>query len=265
VTADTVETLCRLHGPERRAALEWNYHRFNQNRFRSTDPVSFVWSFQTPEDRELAAWVAAGLAYGRVASILTALQDLNVRWQGSPTRFLREASPPEQELALRGFVYRWTRPGPLLGYLRSYDRLRQDLPVARLLCQEAAAGPGGYRRSVAVMVRHLQSYGEPDPGHLLPNPEGNSACKRLAMWLRWMVRKDEIDPGPWADTLDPARLWVPLDTHMFRIAKRLRLTHRRQPDAEAARRITASFARVCPEDPLRYDFAITRMGMRVDS
>ena len=113
------------------------------------------------------------------------------------------------------------------------------------------------------MVLRMRAFEEEPPGHLLPDPAGSSACKRLAMWLRWMVRQDQIDPGLWAEDLDPAKLWVPLDTHMFLIAKRMRLTHRKQPDAEAAKRITASFARICPSDPLRYDFCITRLGMGV--
>jgi uncharacterized protein (TIGR02757 family) len=83
------------------------------------------------------------------------------------------------------------------------------------------------------------------------------------MWLRWMVRRDRIDPGPWAEMLSPAHLWIPLDTHMFRIARRLRLTRRHIADAEAARRVTAAFARMEPGDPLKYDFAITRLGMGV--
>ncbi len=260
---DTVASLCRLHGQERADALEWNYHRFDHERYRSTDPVSFVWSFDTEEDQELAAWVAAGLAYGRVAAIRSALGDLHQRWDGSPTRFLREASRQEQEQALKGFFYRWTRPGPLLGYLRAYDHLRQTHFIPDLLQEFSAAGPGGYRKGVQEMVARLKACGEEPPGHLLPDPAGTSACKRLAMWLRWMVREDRIDPGLWSDSLRPSKCWVPLDTHMFRIAKRLRLTRRKQPDAEAARRITCAFARICPSDPLRYDFCITRMGMGV--
>lgn len=261
----TVDDLCRLSGPDRVAGLEWSYRQFNHRRFRGSDPVSFVWSFSSPEDREIAAWAAAGLAYGRVGSILKALEDLNQRWDHAPTAFLSQASRIEQEKAMKGFIYRWTRPLPLLGYLRGYHTLRETGSVAQKILLHSRSGPCGYREGMKQVVRDLLDVGEEPPGHLLPNPSGNSACKRVAMWLRWMVRKDEIDPGPWADVLQPDRLWVPLDTHIFRIAKRMRLTHRKQPDAEAARRITASFARMCPEDPLRYDFAITRLGMKVES
>lgn len=261
MNADTVAALGRLRGPDRRAALEWNYRRFNHARFRASDPVAFVWSFHDPADREIAAWTAAALAYGRVASIQAALRGVDRRWEGQPAAFLAQASLQEQRNALAGFVYRWTRAPHLLGHLRGWHILRTTHDLPARFARDAAPGPGGYRRALAGMVRDLREAVEDDPGHLLPNPAGPSACKRPAMWLRWMVRRDEIDPGPWADRLDPAKLWVPLDTHLFRIAKRLRLTRRRTPDGEAARRVTAAFARLCPEDPVRYDFAITRLGM----
>ncbi|MGA0332614.1 MAG: TIGR02757 family protein [Kiritimatiellia bacterium] len=260
MNADSVEALCRLHGVQRKAALEWNYHRFNHAVYRTSDPLQFVYGFANRSDREIAAWVAAALAYGRVGSIQKALQDLNQRWENQPDAFLNQASRTEQQKALRGFVYRWTRETHLLAHLRGWKVLQDVEPVWRRLEQ---SGCTNYREALIPILQDLRSAGEGDPGHLCSDPAGGSACKRLAMWMRWMVRKDEIDPGVWADQLDPAKLWVPLDTHMFRIARGLRLTRRTRPDAEAARRITASFARLCPEDPVRYDFAITRLGMGV--
>lgn len=256
--ADTVAALSRTHGAQRKEALEWNYRRFNHSRFRTSDPLQFVWRFGEQKDREVAAWVAAALAYGRVASIQNALNDLNQRWDSQPSAFLMQASRAEQQKALNGFVYRWTRDTHLLAHLRGWQALQDVEPVWVRLQH---SGCRNYREALIPILADLRAAGEGDPGHLCPDPSAGSACKRLAMWLRWMVRKDEVDPGMWAEHLDPAKLWVPLDTHMFSIAKRLRLTRRKYPDAEAARRITSAFARICPEDPVRYDFAITRLGM----
>jgi uncharacterized protein (TIGR02757 family) len=260
----TVPALARLHAGERREALEQAAAFFDHARYRVSDPVGFVWSFPSAADREIAAWAASALAYGRVASILQGLQDLNRRWEGQPAAFMRQASRMEQQKALQGFVYRWTRDHHLLGYLRGYSAVQSRGDVGAQLATRVDARPGGLRQAMAWLATEIRSSGELDPGHLLPDPAATSACKRPAMWLRWMVRKDQIDPGLWADRLSPAHLWVPLDTHMFRIARRLRLTRRKNPDAEAARRITAAFARMCPEDPVKYDFAITRLGMGVD-
>lgn len=256
--ADSVAILRRLHGAERKAALEWNYQRFNHRRFLSSDPLQFVAAFTRPADQEIAAWTAAALAYGRVAAIQNALADLNRRWQGQPAAFLTQASRKEQEQALRGFFYRWTRAPHVLAHLRGWQAVHQQTPIPRRLQQSPCRS---YREALIPVLRDIRGAADGDPGHLCPDPAAASACKRLAMWLRWMVRKDEIDPGLWAAELDPAKLWVPLDTHMFRIARQLGLTRRKAPDAEAARRITAAFARLCPEDPVRYDFALTRLGM----
>ena len=96
---------------------------------------------------------------------------------------------------------------------------------------------------------------------LLPSPAGGSACKRLFLFLKWMVRRDDVDPGGWT-LLSPADLILPLDVHMFRICSALELTTRRQPDLKAALEATAAFRRVLPSDPLKYDFVLTRYGIR---
>jgi uncharacterized protein (TIGR02757 family) len=98
---------------------------------------------------------------------------------------------------------------------------------------------------------------------LLPLPERGSACKRLHLFLRWMVRKDDVDPGGWHD-VSPSKLIVPLDTHMHRICSRLGMTARKQGDLKTAMEITRAFRRLVPEDPVKYDFVLTRLGIRND-
>lgn len=253
----TLDTLCRASGPARRACLDRVHSLYNHAGYRAGDPVSFVWRYSREDDRAAAAWIAAALAYGRVNVILRALDDLAQRWEDRPHAFLTQCSDAEIRAALRGFVYRWTRGEHVTGMLAAWRALA-DVPE---LADRIGTHPGGYRPALATLRREILPGLPEDPGHLFPDPGGPGACKRLAMWLRWMVRRDEIDPGLWSAKLNPARLWVPLDTHMFRIARRLRLTRRNQPDGEAARRITAAFARLNPEDPLKYDFGITRLGM----
>ena len=97
----------------------------------------------------------------------------------------------------------------------------------------------------------------------MPDPSKGSACKRLALYLRWMVRNDEVDPGGWK-MVDPSALLIPLDTHMFNICTTLGLCSRKAADGRSAIEITEAFKKVCPEDPVRYDFALTRFGIRSD-
>ncbi len=95
---------------------------------------------------------------------------------------------------------------------------------------------------------------------LTPSPAQGSACKRMNLFLRWMIRKDDVDPGCW-ENMPASKLVVPLDTHMFGIGTSLGLTKRKQADLKTALEITRGFARICPEDPVKYDFALTRFGI----
>ena len=98
---------------------------------------------------------------------------------------------------------------------------------------------------------------------LVPSPKLGSACKRLNLFLRWMVRRDDVDPGGW-DDVPTSKLIVPLDTHIRRIGLALGFTNRKCADMRCALEITEAFKRFAPEDPVRYDFALTRLGIRQD-
>ncbi|MDR0765239.1 MAG: DUF2400 domain-containing protein [Synergistaceae bacterium] len=100
-----------------------------------------------------------------------------------------------------------------------------------------------------------------ESSHLLPRASKGSACKRLALFIRWMARRDDVDPGGW-DSVAPCDIIVPLDTHMFRIATGLGFVKRRAADGTAAVEATEGFRAFCPSDPVKYDFALTRFGIR---
>ena len=112
-------------------------------------------------------------------------------------------------------------------------------------------------------VRNLTADGKQKTGHLVPDPQRGSACKRLNLFLRWMVRKDRVDPGGWEE-VPASKLIIPLDTHMHRIGCIFGFTERKQADLRTAMEITEGFRDIRPEDPVRYDFALTRLGIRDD-
>lgn len=113
------------------------------------------------------------------------------------------------------------------------------------------------------MIQKILSETPRDPGHLIAIPCRGSACKRLHLFLRWMIRKDRVDPGGWED-IHPAGLIVPLDVHMHRICVNLGMTERKQPNLKTALEVTAAFKTVAPNDPVRYDFVLSRFGIRKD-
>ncbi|MEW5947307.1 MAG: TIGR02757 family protein [bacterium] len=244
-----------------RKILEVLYRTYNRREYVHPDPVEFLYAYDGLRDREIAAFVASALAYGRVAQVLKSVSFVLERMNPSPYIFLARTPHDRIHDAFRGFRHRFTTGGDLAGMLcglKSVVRrhgslggcflpgLSDDhetvLPALRDFAAALARAPGcGY-------------------GSLLSSPEKGSALKRLNLFLRWMVRRDEVDPGGW-DAVPRAKLIVPLDTHMHRISLALRLTERRQADIRAALEVTAGFRRFSPEDPVKYDFALTRLGI----
>ena len=110
------------------------------------------------------------------------------------------------------------------------------------------------------VVSRMEKLGS-SSGHLLPRPSRGSACKRLHLFMRWMVRQDEVDPGGWS-MIPASELVVPVDVHMHRMGKHLGFTKRKVADARTAQEITGGFRKLCPNDPVKYDFALTRFGIQ---
>lgn len=247
---------------ELRDVLDELYARYNRRAYVSPDPLEAVYLYRRREDRSVAGLVSACLAYGRVAQIVR-----NVRWVldelgPEPAAYLRDADGAALERRVAGFQHRWTTGAELAAFLENLGAILrnhgslEDCFLAHQPRDAASVMPGlvGFSRELR---------GGDGANSLVPSPEKGSACKRLHLYLRWMVRRDAVDPGCWRRV--PARLLViPLDTHMHRIARGLGLTRRKQANLATALEVTGRFGRMNPEDPLKYDFVLTRLGIRAD-
>ncbi len=244
------------------AFLREVFRQYHHARFISPDPLELVYLYHDPLDREIVGLIASSLAYGRVGMIIRSARSVLEPMGASPRAFLEETREEDLREIYRGFRHRFTTEGELTELLAGVRRA-----VGRYGSLEACflAGLSGSddttRPALAAFVRKLDPRVHERPGSLLPDPGKGSACKRLHLFLRWMVRADEIDPGPWTG-VSPAQLVVPLDTHMHRICSFLGMTARAQADEKTAREITGRFRAIAPRDPVRYDFSLTRMGMR---
>lgn len=242
--------------------LESLYERINRREFVHPDPLEFLYGYESAADREIVGLVAASLAYGRVGQILVSVRRALSAMGERPADFLLEASPERIGEVLSGFRHRFATGDHLCDLLvGAREILRRDGSLERGFL-------GGFRKKDSTLVPALERFcrrlaAQGDPGHLIPDPRKGSACKRMHLFLRWMVRSDAVDPGGWAD-IPPARLIVPLDVHMHRMALRLGLTRRNALNLATALEVTAGFSRWRPEDPVRYDFALTRLGIRSD-
>lgn len=239
------------------------YTKYHHREFVHPDPLEFLYAYPSLEDREIVGLIASSLAYGGVRQILKTVASVLHR-MGPPFPFLANSSQKSLIRDFRDFKYRFTTGEELAVMLYGIKRV---LCIYGSLNACFVKGLEETHETVipalSSFVTQLSAVFPSKPRSLLPSPTAGSACKRSNLFLRWMVRKDEVDPGGW-DNVPASKLIVPLDVHMHRISLRLGLTSRKQADLKAAREITAAFRGLEPDDPVRYDFVLTRLGIRDD-
>jgi len=252
------------------ARLDALYQQFNHPQ-SVTDPVQIVRRFERPEDVEIVAFCAAGLAFGRVQSVLNSIEGLLAVMGPSPSAFVRAFTPARDRQALDHLVHRWTRGVDLAALVWL---LRQMIDAHGSIEGFFAAGadPGAEtvegaldsfsQRACALNLKAVYGRSRPRPGvnYFFARPSSGGACKRLNLFLRWMVRRDQVDLGIWT-RVRPAQLIVPLDTHVIRVGRCLRLTRYSSPGWRMAADITRALRELDPADPVRFDFSLCHIGM----
>ncbi len=244
------------------AWLDRLHAKYHHPRYISPDPLEKVRAFGRPEDREVVGLVAALLAYGNVKAILRGIDEVTGRLGPSPAAYLAGASDRRIADDFRGFRYRVTGEDEMAALLRAVRDLRSAHgSLGRSFEHCVGRDDPTLVTAMSTWTGQLAAAADQPLHHLLPSPARGSACKRLCLYLRWMVRADRIDPGGWNPRL-AGRLLAPVDTHLHGIARRLGWTQRRQSTLRTALDITFALKQVCPRDPLCYDFALTRPGIR---
>jgi uncharacterized protein (TIGR02757 family) len=217
---------------------------------------------------EVAAFLAADLAYGRVEQIQKSLTDLFERMGESPFAFIRGFGKAERK-KISGFKHRFTTDRDISDLLMLLKKvLNRYASIEEFFIQ-------GYNPNDRNIISELSKFcnslidmyaAEHNPKtkrglkYLLVNPAKGSACKRLNLFLRWMVRDDDVDTGLWK-SIDKAKLIVPVDVHMGRLCKILGFYDQKVVSLQTAVKITEGFAEIEPADPVKYDFALSRIGI----
>lgn len=246
-------------------SLETLYGVYNRREYVHPDPLECLYGYQDPCDREVVGLIASSLAYGRVRQILASVKWVLDRLGPQPARTLADRRPSQLAATVADFRHRFQtglEMAALLAGMRSMIRRHGSLGRGFLAAVEPADPT--VQPALGRWVGELAAAGEGRCGHLLPDPAKGSACKRLHLYLRWMVRSDDVDPGGW-EGVRAARLIVPLDTHMHHLARELGATARAAADLRTAEEITAAFRKLSPDDPVKYDFALTRLGIHPDT
>lgn len=257
--------------PSIRALLEEKLELYNQPAFIGPDPVSIPHRFSRKQDIEIAGFFAALLAWGTRTGIINSCARLLERMDQAPYDFITQTdfeNDPRCARRFKGFVHRTFNESDLwhlLHFLQFHYRQSPSLETAFTQWMQPAdadteAALAGFHQYVfsycaeAREEKHCRKH--------IATPEKKSACKRLNMYLRWMVRTDKkgVDFGIW-NTIRPAQLVCPLDVHVARVARGLGLLHRTQNDWQAATELTEHLRELDPADPVKYDYALFGLGV----
>ena len=253
-------------------ALETLYNQF-ERRYDIADPIQRVRDFTDPRDQEIVGLLSSGLAFGRVRTIMRSIDAVLDVVGSSPSSFVRHFKPSDHRDTLGAINHRWIRGPDILAFvwvirqilersgsiqnffLQGYDSNADDVGGAIDSFSERALG-----FDCGLIYASGQSRGV---DYFFSRPSKGSACKRINLYLRWMVRQDSFDFGIWR-TVSPSQLVIPLDTHIVRVGRCLGLTGYRTPGWSMARQITSSLRRFDPIDPVKYDFALCHLSMEAE-
>lgn len=257
-----------------REPLERLYREFDYGARVARDAIEFPLRYPAPDDREVVALLTTCLAYGRVDLFSRQLEGVLRTMGPSPAAFIREFDPKCHASLFAAFIYRFNRPRDLVAFcvaardlLARYGTLEKCFAAG----DPDPAGPIGpplerfARAFWEADVRGFFPRGRLSRGyrHLFPLPSAGGPCKRLHLFLRWMVRREPPDFGLWT-SISPARLLMPVDTHIENMSRAIGLTRRRSRNWKMAEDITARLAQVDPADPVKYDFALCHKRMSGD-
>ena len=257
--------------PSLKKTLDRFYREYDFNNRLTLDPIQFPRRYSNPDDSEVAAFIASCFAYGQVGVFKTVIEKVLHHGKSHPAKFFAELSYKKDFKYFRGIRYRFNKEKDVLCLIYMVHQvLIQWGSLRKLFYHYYKPEHDDIREGLQGFVDFFLNldtspvYGENRKPYglvqLFPSPGKGSACKRMNLFLRWMVRKEDIDLGIW-DRVPPSKLIIPLDTHIARISRCLGFTHRLSSDWKTAQEVTAALKKMDPRDPLKYDFALCHHGI----
>lgn len=236
--------------------LDGLYKKLNRRDLVDPDPLIFLYDFDDIKDREIVGLISSSVAYGRVAQILVSVKKLLNPMNGKPFDFISSNDQKDFLKIFKGFKHRFTTDEDIANLFSGIKRaLKSHGSLENLFLSQM-------NQTITERLSFFTDFlNDGKQNYLLPSPIKGSACKRINLYLKWMVRKDAVDPGGWKK-VDPANLIIPLDTHMHKASTLLKFTTRKAADWKTALEVTEKFREISPKDPTKYDFALTRLGIR---
>lgn len=248
--------------------LEDLYRKYSIS-YLESDPVYFPHQYKRAEDIEIVGLIASSLAYGKVDLFKPKIAYILKVMGESPYSYIKSFDPAGEK-GFDSFVYRFNRGVDIIHLLSVIKRMIETSGSIRSFFVKGYSDEDQdiekalsffVKRVLEMDCREAFPTGKLSDGfrHLFPTP-GKGACKRLNMYLRWMVRKDKIDFGLWGE-MSPSKLVMPIDTHVARLSRYLGLSRRKSADWRMAKEVTEALKILDPKDPVKYDFALSRLGI----
>ncbi|HAL45365.1 MAG: TIGR02757 family protein [Planctomycetes bacterium GWF2_42_9] len=241
--------------------LEALYKKYNHKEFIPPDPLQFLYHYKDKADMEIAGFLSAMFAYGAVEQIQKFLTSLFTKMGDSPSAFIKNFTAKDKKL-FRPLKYRFNTSDDIITLLQSlkkvlkqYDSL-ENLFLAGYNPSDANIIPAATKFISALGISNKS----PGLKFLLSDPANGGTCKRLFLFLRWMVRNDEVDSGLWRK-IDKSKLIAPVDVHIGRLSKIVGLHNKKTLNLKTAIEITDALTLISPQDPIKYDFALCRIGI----
>ncbi len=240
-------------------ALNELYERYNRRDYVSPDPLQFLYHYTSSENIELAGIISSSFAFGNVKNIINFLDKI-FYIISPPYDFIKNSSEKEILKTFKGMKYRFADDKEISSFFIALKRVYERYSSLYKMFMREYIKKKSILNATYFFLNKMRELSSNNIKTLIPSPSKGSACKRFFLFLRWMVRKDDVDLGVW-EKIDKRDLIIPLDTHMFKIAKEMNFLKRNTPDLKAAIEITRNFKLISNNDPVKYDFVLTRFGI----
>ena len=248
--------------------LDYHYKTFDRTNLEP-DPLQFLHLFKNERDIEVIGLITSIFAYGNVKQIENTIKKFIQIFNGNPYQFIKNFSVKKDASKLNGIKHRFYTEDDVIKLLIVLSQeIKKHKSIKQIFLQGYNISDKNVKNGISNFSNHfinsfIEIFGEVSDGikFMLPLPEKGSACKRMNLFLRWMVRKDELDFGLWNE-IPASKLVIPVDTHVARICKTLKLTKRKNVSWQMAEDITQNLKNFDAEDPVKYDFSICHIGIR---
>ncbi len=255
-----------MNYPALKQKLDDNYRYFDKSQI-SPDPLEFLHRFSNPEDIETSGFISSVFAYGNVKQIISTLEKIHSIIENNPHKFIQNYSSKKGRALFANLKHRFYSTEDIVLFFLTLKKVLNDYgSIKNYFLKCFHENDLKMRESISAFSNGMIKFtGVKNYSHglkfMFPDPFKGSACKRMNLFLRWMVRKDELDFGLWNE-IPASKLIIPVDTHVAKICRQLKLTGRKNVSWKMAEEITEKLKLFDEQDPVKYDFAICHIGMR---